>query len=102
MDDSPIPRCNFKYFAIVLCFLLAVTIALQLNVSTYANINDGNCFSFTSEYETENIGITVCIGLTIVPICRCAFFALKKRSRKLETKIISPPSCKQYAKILNC
>ena len=101
MDDSPIPRCNFRFLAVVLCFCLAFVISLQLNVSTYANIDDGNCFSYTSAYETVDIGITGCIGLIIVPIFRCAFFALKNR-RRAEIVIVSPPSCKQYARILNC
>ena len=102
MDDSPIPRCDFKYFAIILCFALVLIMALELNVSTYANIDNENCFGFTPVYENEDIGITCCIGAFVVPICCCAFFALKKRHRKCETKVISPPSCKQYAKILNC
>ncbi len=102
MDDSPIPRCNFKSFVVIICFLLAIIIALELNISTYANIDDENCFGFTSVYETEDIGITNYIGSIVVPICCCAFFALKNRKRKSDTKIISPPSCKQYSKILNC
>ena len=101
MDDSPIPRCNFKYFAVILCFALVLIMALELNVSTYANIDDENCFGFTSVYETDDIGITNRIGI-IVPICCCAFFALRQRKKKSDTKIISPPSCHQYSKILNC
>ena len=102
VDDSPIPRCNFKFFAIIICLLLAIFIASELNISTYANIDDENCFGFTSAYETEDMGITNYIGSIVVPICCCAFFALKKRKKKNDMKIISPPSCRQYSKILNC
>lgn len=101
MDDSPIPRCNFNFFAMLICVFLAFVIAMQINVSTYGNIDDTNCFSFTSAFEYEDIGITGYIGIIDVPICCCAFFALKMQKRKTEIKAIDPPSCR-YAKILNC
>ncbi len=101
MDESPIPRCNLRRSAIFVCFILAVIIAMQINISTYGNIDDKNCLSFTTVSECENIGIIYKLRIIDIPICCCAFFALKQR-KKVDTKIISPPSCHQYSKILNC
>ena len=101
LDDSPIPRCIFRKTILFVCIILAVFIILQINVNTYADIKDTNCFCINTCIDFENIGIAFKDGIVILPLCRYAFFALKKRMRKFEIKIINPPSCR-YAKILNC
>lgn len=101
MDASPVPRCTYKSFLLAVCLVLAIVIFAQVNVSTYGYIMDSNCLNFTSAFEFEDVGIMNKGGLILLPICSCAFFALKLRKKRAETKIISPPSCR-YAKILNC
>ena len=102
MDDSPIPRCNFKYVLMTFCLVLASIMLIQVNSVTYGNNDENAYLGFTSlyEYECEDIGITSYIGI-LVPICCCAFFALKKHKRS-DTPSVSPPPCRQYAKVLNC
>lgn len=97
MDDSPIPRCNYKSFAVILCFVVALTMAMQAGIDVYTAVD-----SITSVSEYENIGITCYIGAFSVPNCCCAFFALKYRQRNNNIKIVSPPPCSRYSKILNC
>ena len=101
MDDSPIPRCNLKSFVAIACAVLAVVIVMQINVNTYAAIDDSDCFGVTSALDFEDIGITRRNGATVPSYC-CAFFALKKRKPENRTKAIPPLSCNHYARILNC
>ncbi len=101
MDASPVPRCNLKSFLVILCLVLAIFMIAEINISTYENIKDSNCLNFTSISEYEDIGIAYKVGIISIPICCCAFFALKLRGKKSNTKYIAPPSCR-YAKILNC
>ena len=100
MDDSPIPRCNFKYVLMTFCLALALIMLVQVNILAYGKNDENAYLAFTPLYECEDIGITDYIGITI-PICCCAFFALKKRKRS-DIPSFSPPACRQYAKILNC
>ena len=100
MDDSPIPRCNFKYVLMTFCLVLAFAVLIQANIFAHGNTDEDAYLTFTSLYEREDIGITDYIGIT-VPICCCAFFALKQR-RKNECALHAPPPCKHYARILNC
>lgn len=101
MDASPVPRCNLNRVLLIVALFLAVAVLFQINVNTYAGIKDSNCLNFTSISDFEDIGITQKSGIFIIPICCCAFFALKRRQKKTEAKTVAPPSCR-YAKILNC